>query len=142
VSPTIAKRYGEREHEESFVELRDAAKVIAEALSRLGRNLYPASDDDLDRVVQYVSDLTADDRAMYDELVSALIRTEDLRPKKRGPVFCEALATRKDEPAKPFVPVRIYAERAPTDEFLTNEAPSQGRLLTALDTVARKRNRE
>ena len=39
----------------------------------------------------------ADDRAMYDELVSALIRTEDLRPKKRGPVFCEALATRKAE---------------------------------------------
>jgi len=135
VSPTIAKRYGEREHEESFVELRDAAKVIAEALSRLGRNFYPASDDDLDRVVQYVSDLTA-------ELVSALIRTEDLRPKKRGPVFCEALATRKDEPAKPFDPVRIYAERASADEFSTNEAPSQGRLLTALDTVARKRNRE
>jgi hypothetical protein len=84
-------------NEESFVELRDAAKVIAEALSRLGRNFDPASHDDLDRVVQYVSDLMADDRAMYDELVSALIRTEDLLPKKRGPVFCEALATRKAE---------------------------------------------
>ena len=43
-------------NEESFVELRDAAKVIAEALSRLGRNFDPASHDDLDRVVQYVSD--------------------------------------------------------------------------------------
>jgi len=70
-------------NEESFVKLRDAAKVIAKALSRLGRNFDPASDDDLDRVIQYVSDLTAKDRAMYDELVSALTRTEDLLPKKR-----------------------------------------------------------
>ena len=70
-------------NEESFVELRDAAKVIAKALSLLGRNFDPASDDDLDRVIQYVSDLTAKDRAMYDELVSALTRTEDLLPKKR-----------------------------------------------------------
>ena len=65
----------------SSAELRDAAKVIAEALSRLGRNFDPASDDDLDRVVQYVSDLMTNDREMYDELVNALIRTEDLPQK-------------------------------------------------------------
>jgi hypothetical protein len=63
--------------EGSSAELRDAAKVIAEALSRIGRNFDPASHDDLHRVVQYVSDLMANDRAMYDELVTALIRTED-----------------------------------------------------------------
>ena len=65
----------------SSAELRDAAKVIAEALSRLGRNFDPASDDDLDRVVQYVSDLMANDRAMYDEPVAPLIRAKDRPPK-------------------------------------------------------------
>jgi hypothetical protein len=55
----------------SSAELRDAAKVIAEALSRLGRNFDPASHDDLDRVVHYVSDLMGNNRAMYDELVTA-----------------------------------------------------------------------
>ena len=121
----------------SSAELRDAAKVIAEALSRLGRNFDPASDDDLDRVVQYVSDLMANDRAMYDELVTALIRTEDLPPKSVSGFSVGHLPRGKPTPAKPFAPVRIFAERTPADEFLMEDAPSQGRLLTALDTVAR-----
>ena len=121
----------------SSAELRDAARVIAEALSRLGRNFDPASHDDLDRVVQYVSDLMANDRAMYDELVTALIKTEDLPQKSVSGLSMGRLLRGKPRPAKPFAPVRIYAERTPADEFLMEDAPSQGRLLTALDTVAR-----
>jgi hypothetical protein len=45
----------------------------------------------------------------------------------------------KQRPAKPFAPVRNYAERTPADEFLMADVPSQGRFLTALDTVARAR---
>jgi hypothetical protein len=121
----------------SSAELRDAAKVIAEALSRLERNFDPVSHDDLDRVVQYVSDLMANDRAMYDELVTALIRTEDLPPKSVSGFSVGRLLRGKPRPAKPFAPVRIYAERTPADEFLMEDAPNHGRLLTALDTVAR-----
>ncbi len=114
----------------SSAELRDAAKVIAEALSRLGRNFDPARDDDLDRAVQYVSDLMAADRAKYNEFVVALLRAEMLPAKGTA-------ASEKPGHADPFVPVQVCAERTPTDDFLMDDEPSRGRLLTALETVAR-----
>lgn len=114
----------------SPAELRDAAKLIAEALSRLGRDFGPASDDDLDRAVQSVSDLMATERAKYNALVVALLRAELLPSKGTAD-------SAKLRHANPFAPVRIHAERTPADDFLMDDAPSQGRLLTALDTVAR-----
>jgi hypothetical protein len=69
----VRKRYGRRE----FRRTAGRRESYCESTFRIGRNFDPASHDDFDRVVQYVSELMANDRAMYDELVTALIRTED-----------------------------------------------------------------
>jgi len=119
-----------RQEDGSSAELRNAARVIAEALSCLGCNVDPASDDDLDHVVQYISGLMATDQANYDQLVVALLEASGLASR-------DAADSGELGYAKQFVPVRIYAERTHADDFLMDDAPSRGRLLSALDTVWR-----
>jgi hypothetical protein len=124
----------------SSAELRDAAKVIAEALSRLGRNFDPGRVEDLDRTVLYVSGLMASDRTQYEELVVALIRAKEPASKPAG--WSRRRRTVQPKPAreKPFVPVVIGATRTPADDFLMDDEPSRGHLLRALDTVARAKD--
>ena len=126
-----------RQDDVSSAELRDAAKVIAEALSRLGRNFDPAREEDLDRTVQYVSDLMASDPEKYEELVIALIRPPAPPSKRAGWLCMRRPVQPRPARAEPFVPVVIYAARTPADEFLMDDDPSRGHVLTALDTVAR-----
>jgi hypothetical protein len=123
-------------------ELRDAAKVVAEALSRLGRNFDPARVEDLDRTVLYVSGLMATDRTQYEELVVALIRAEEPVSKAAG--WLRRLRTAQPDAAraKPFFPVAIQAPRTPADDLLMDDEPSRGQLLRALDTVAREKGHQ
>jgi hypothetical protein len=118
-------------------ELRDAAKVVAEALSRLGRNFDPARVEDLDRTVLYVSGLMATDRTQYEELVVALIRAEEPVSKAAGWLRRLRTARQKPSRAKPFVPVAIQGPPTSADDLLMDDELSRGRLLTALDTIAR-----
>jgi len=87
-----------RQDDVSLAELRDAAKVIAEALSQLGRYFDPSRDEDLDRTVQYVSDLMASDPEKYEELVIALILPQAPPVKARGLVVHAPLGTAKTCP--------------------------------------------
>jgi hypothetical protein len=111
-------------------ELREAGKIVAEALSRLGRGFDPASDGDLDCAIQYVSDLMAADPASYDKLVVMLLKASVLASKSTAD-------SEKSRHVNPLSPMRIYSERTSADEFLMDDPPSRGRLLSALDTVAR-----
>jgi hypothetical protein len=115
-----------RQDDVSLAELRDAAKVIAEALSRLGRYFDPSRDEDLDRTVQYVSDLMASDPEKYEELVIALIRPQAPPSKRAGWLCMRRSAQPRPARAEPFGPVVIHAARTPADEFLMDDVPSRG----------------
>ncbi|MGF6727568.1 hypothetical protein P3T43_006960 [Paraburkholderia sp. GAS41] len=112
------------------VELRNAAKVVAEALSWLGGGFNPDSDGDLDRAVQYVSDLAVTDPAKYDNLVAVLLEAS-VRASEG------VVDSQMPKHGNSFVPTLTYTGHTPADHFLMDDAPTQGHLLSALDTIAR-----
>ena len=105
-----------------------SAEIIAQALARLGFRFDPASTEDVARAARYVDSVLAD-QVRTDELVAALDAVSTLPA--GSPVLPEA-----SSPAKPFVPMRIFAKRTPADADLLDDAPSRGRLLSALERDA------
>jgi hypothetical protein len=101
-----------------------SARELARALEKLGLNFDPETEEGRQRAAEYVNEALSD-RAATDAIIAALAG--------------DAVAAVGDasegagSPTSPFVPTRIFAGRTPADEFLMDDAPSRGRLLTALE---------
>jgi hypothetical protein len=105
------------------------AEAIARALGKLGWHVDPTTEEGRLRAAEFINDALSDP-LKTDKIIAALdadapLASDDAREKATS------------NPAKRFIPRTGVGERTPADYFLMDGEPSRGRLLTALETVAR-----
>jgi hypothetical protein len=106
-----------------------SAEAIAQALGKLGCHVDPTTEEGRLRAAEFINDALSDPVKM-DKIIAALDADAPLASYNAGDKATS-------NPAKRFIPRTGFGGRTPADEFLMDDEPSRGRLLTALETVAR-----
>lgn len=112
----------------AFGEPELSTEAIARALAKLGFTFDPTTEEGQLRAAEFVNEALSDP-AKTDRIVTALDADQPLAPHgapDEAPGYL----------LQPFIPQERQGERTPADDFLMDDAPTRGKLLTALEAAA------